>query len=150
MAEVASVSRRSVPNRAASTEAPLTTSSRRCPSILAIHAPIFVPSSKSHATEAEVAYTEGNMRYKSRLFQALILVILGVSGVLLRAATPTSNSSPESQLASDSCSIQCPADVKAFPGMGSSVTCRAGHSPVCQCHDTGQKMAFCVDVSRDD
>jgi hypothetical protein len=45
-------------------------------------------------------------------------------------------------LEANSCSIRCPAD-SAYSGMGGSVTCTSFSSPVCQCANAKQKMAYC-------
>ena len=84
------------------------------------------------------------MKHRLRFVLSGILLALVTSSVLVRAASPTDTGNPNVQLEPNSCLIQCPADAAAYPGKSGGVGCVAGSSPVCQCHDTKQKLAYCA------
>ena len=84
------------------------------------------------------------MKRRSRIVPLGMLLALFTCSVLVRAATPPDTGNPNVQLEPNSCAIQCPVDASAYAGLGGGVGCVAGSSPVCQCHDAKQKMAYCA------
>ena len=84
------------------------------------------------------------MEHTSRIVLSGILVALFTCSLLVRAATPADSGNPNVQLEPNSCAIQCPADASGYPGKSGGVSCVAGSSPVCQCHDAKQKLAYCA------
>ena len=74
-----------------------------------------------------------------RLFLIAVLAT-ATSGCIYSAEKQPVIRSPA--LEANSCSIRCPTD-SAYSGMGGSVTCTSLSSPVCQCANPNQKMAYC-------
>ena len=65
------------------------------------------------------------------------------------AARSSASQSPETELAPNSCSIACSRTESAYPGLSGSVTCGPGRSPVCQCADPLEQIAYCEQSSEE-
>ncbi len=78
-------------------------------------------------------------------------LLLGVGpaclAALLLAGSALATANPEAELEPSLCSITCPPHETAYRGLSGSVSCTEGYTPVCQCDDPLQKMAYCAPIS---